>query len=164
MHVLFYFKYCADDALCSLFALKIHRYIIFTATAKIAEELAGDPAANEEGASELLKPYKEAAALLSAWNALASSADITTGFMALQGHVLPPPLPVVNLFYAVCALVGFASTDLQNACEDPDWTAIRKVRFFLLLPLCGVKRYIDESLEQFYELTVISTISRRIKL
>jgi hypothetical protein len=53
-----------------------------------------------------------------------------TGLTALRGYLLPPPAPVLNLFYALGCLLGYAPTQLQNVCGDPDWEAIQQVGLF----------------------------------
>lgn len=52
---------------------------------------------------------------------------MATGIVSLTGYVLPPPAPVLNLFYALGCLLEYPPADLQNVCGDPDWAAIRKV-------------------------------------
>jgi hypothetical protein len=51
-----------------------------------------------------------------------------TGLTALRGYLLPPPAAVLNLFYALGCLLGYAPAQLQNVCGDPDWEAIQQVR------------------------------------
>jgi hypothetical protein len=53
------------------------------------------------------------------------------GLTALRGYLLPPPAPVLNLFYALGCLLGYAPAQLQNVCGDPDWEAIQQVGLFV---------------------------------
>eukprot|EP00598_Pedospumella_elongata_P004912 CAMPEP_0184980082 /NCGR_PEP_ID=MMETSP1098-20130426/10113_1 /TAXON_ID=89044 /ORGANISM="Spumella elongata, Strain CCAP 955/1" /LENGTH=550 /DNA_ID=CAMNT_0027503443 /DNA_START=31 /DNA_END=1683 /DNA_ORIENTATION=- len=79
------------------------------------------------GVSELLKPYKEAEAVLeTVWNLAVSASGVAAGIVSLQKYLLPPAAPVLNLLYAVGLLLGFEPAQLQNVCGDADWQAIQK--------------------------------------
>ena len=109
------------------------------ATAAAAAAEAAAKAAGEEGdggdggaeapagPSELLRPYKEAEAVLeTVWNLAVSASGVANGIVSLQKYLLPPAAPALNLLYAVGLLLGFEPSALQNVCGDPDWQAIQR--------------------------------------
>jgi hypothetical protein len=154
------------------------------AAAAAATEAGGEEGSAGPGASELLKPARESAAVLKeVWNPMVSKACgqgkllcaifvceqskfcllcvygggycgdfpglwyrqcifadvhyyvlLFAGLTALRGYLLPPPAPVLNLFYALGCLLGYAPAQLQNVCGDPDWDTIQQVGLFVA---CG---------------------------
>lgn len=99
-------------------------YMVNTVIANVAAVVA----AAGEGASELLKPHKESEAVLALWSSAIGDAGFASCVLSLKNHVLPLPLPAVNLLFATACLLQYPSLYTRDICGDPSWDAIRNVR------------------------------------
>jgi len=104
-----------------------------SALAAVAAELAVDPniepPAEQEAPPESLKPYKEAEAVLSVWNEIASSSSIAASITALRGHILPASQASANLLYVTGCLClhNIPEPSLKDICGDITWNQVRNV-------------------------------------
>lgn len=85
--------------------------------------------APEEVKEEMtLPPYTEAVARANFYTQKVILSEFSDATLSYAGYVLPPPLPVLQLFYCVGLLCGVPGKDLCDPCGNLSWDAI-KVNF-----------------------------------
>jgi hypothetical protein len=80
-----------------------------------------------------LPPYTEAVARANFYTQKVILSEFSDVMLSYAGYILPPPQPVLQLFYAVGLLVGLAGKSLCNACGDLCWDAMKLVSVYVYM-------------------------------
>lgn len=74
-----------------------------------------------------LPPYTESVARANFYTQKVILSEFADATISYSGYVLPPPLPVMQLFYAVGLLCGADAASLCDPCGDLSWDQIKTV-------------------------------------
>jgi hypothetical protein len=77
--------------------------------------------------AEFIKPKKDTAAALTAWNKSVGSGSLGPQLQVLQYFVLPLPNAALKLLYAIAALLNYDTALFNDVCGDLSWDLVRKV-------------------------------------
>lgn len=105
--------------------------VVAVATATTQPEIPED-ATDEVKEQMTLPPYTESVARANFFTQKVILSEFSDAILSCGGCVLPPPVSVLQLFYATGLLSGMQGSALCDACGDLSWEAIKSVRFTLL--------------------------------
>jgi hypothetical protein len=109
----------------------------------------GEPVGSEDAPKPDLPAFTESVARATFYTQKVILPAVTDITLSYQGYILPPPISVMQLFYAVACLCGVNPSSMNDACGDLSWEKI-KTNFILNSP----------SLIHLYNPTVPSTVSK----
>lgn len=75
-----------------------------------------------------LPPYTESVARALFYTQKVILSEISDATLSCGGCVLPPPMAVMQLFYAAGLMCGMTASEMCDPCGDLSWDAIKKVR------------------------------------
>ncbi len=109
--------------------LKLLYLAVTAATTPPASEPPAEPPAEDAPPPEKIElpPFTEAVARAHFYTQKTILPEIADATLLLNGYVLPPPLPVLQLFYAVASLCGLNPSLLCDACGELSWDHIKQV-------------------------------------
>lgn len=94
------------------------------AAATVQPEIPED--ASDEVKEEMtLPPYTEAVAKANFYTQKVISSELSDATLSCSSCILPPPLPVLQLFYAVGLTCGVPGSTMIDVCGELSWDAIK---------------------------------------